>query len=242
MSTFWLISGASRGLGAALARAAHARGDAVLGIARGGSAAGETLHWDLAELDGLAEAVTARLIAARDGAAPPRRWVLVNNAGLLGPVGSRYGATDIAPLLQVNLGAPMLLARCFVDSLAEVAAPKQVINVSSGAATRVIEGWSLYCASKAGLDHFGRCLAAEQQHATHPVDVVNLSPGVIDTGMQAQIRAADAAGFPDHERFVALHAHGALASADAVAAAILRGVDGRRRHAGATVDLAGFAA
>src|SRR5690606_26195986 len=150
---------------------------------------------------------------------PPAGWVLVNNAGLLGPIGAQYAASDIQQVLQVNLAAPMLLARCFIDTLAEVDARKTVINISSGAATRVIRGWSLYSASKAGLDHFGRCLAAEQVDAAHPVDVVNLSPGVIDTGMQARIRAAGPEQFPDHARFVDLHARHALASPEAVAEA-----------------------
>jgi NAD(P)-dependent dehydrogenase (short-subunit alcohol dehydrogenase family) len=241
MSGFWLISGASRGLGAALARAAFARGDRVLGLARGVSAAGETMRWDLSRLDGLAEALVPRLQAACASAPPPAQWVLVNNAGLLGPIGAGYAAADIQQLLQVNLAAPMLLARCFIDTLAAVDARKLVINISSGAATRVIRGWSLYSASKAGLEHFGRCLAAEQAAAEHPVDVLNLSPGVIDTDMQSQIRAAGPAGFPDHAQFVDLHARHALASADAVADAILRGVAKARTQAGRTRSLAEFA-
>lgn len=242
MTTHWLISGASRGLGAALARAAVARGDRVLGLSRGEAAAGETLCWDLRDLGGLAEAVAGRLTRARASQPAPSRWVLVNNAGMLGTVGTDYGAADIEAVLQVNLAAPMLLARCFVDALAELAAPKLVLNISSGAASRVINGWSLYCASKAGLEHFGRCLAAEQAQARYPADVVNLSPGVIDTGMQAEIRAADPQGFPDHARFAELHARGALADPDQVADALLRGVDLGRRHAGASLGLAEFSA
>lgn len=241
MSRFWLISGASRGLGAALARAATARGDHVLGIARDGCAAGESLCWDLSRLDGLAEALRPRLQAALAAAPIPSHWLLVNNAGLLGPIGQRYDAAAIELVLAVNLAAPMLLSRCFVDALAAVDARKTVINISSGAATRVISGWSLYSASKAGLDHFGRCLAAEQADAAHPVDVVNLSPGVIDTGMQAQIRDADPRQFPDHGRFVDLHAQHALATPEAVAEAILRGVDRDVVHTGATLGLAEFA-
>ena len=241
MSRFWLISGASRGLGAALSRAAVARGDQVLGIARDAAAAGESLRWDLSGLDGLTEALAPRLQAAIAADPRPSGWVLVNNAGLLGPIGTQYAASDIQQVLQVNLAAPMLLARCFIDALAAVEARKTVINISSGAATRVISGWSLYSASKAGLDHFGRCLAAEQADAAHPVDVVNLSPGVIDTGMQARIRDASPDQFPDHARFVDLHARHALASPAAVAEAILRGVERKAAHGGATLGLAEFA-
>lgn len=242
MSLFWLITGASRGLGAALARAAVARGDRVLGIARGSAAAGETLCWDLRDLDGLAGAVGRHLAVAQAAQDPPARWVLVNNAGVLGPVGTAYAAADIEAVLQVNLAAPMLLARCFIDALAGVAAPKLVLNVSSGAARRVITGWSLYCASKAGLEHFGRCLAAEQSQARHPANVLSLSPGVIDTGMQAEIRAADPQGFPDQTRFSTLHARGELADPAAVAEGIVRGAVAGRRYAGESISLDEFAA
>lgn len=242
MSTFWLISGASRGLGAALARAAIARGDRVLGLCRGNSAAGETLCWDLRRLDGLAEAVSKPLTEANGADPAPTRWVLVNNAGLLGAVGTRYAAEDIDAVLQVNLAAPILLARCFIDTLAEAAVPKLVLNISSGAASRVINGWSLYCASKAGLEHFGRCLAAEQSQARHPADVASLSPGVIDTAMQAEIRSASAQGFPDRARFVELHQGGQLADPAEVAEAIIQGVAAGRRHVGESLGLAEFAA
>nr|WP_282453002.1 SDR family NAD(P)-dependent oxidoreductase [Lysobacter sp. CAU 1642] len=236
-----MLSGASRGLGAALARAAVAAGDRAIGIARGDSSAGETLRWDLSRPAGLAAAVAERLEQARRAEAPPSAWVLVNNAGLLGPIGERYGEDEVQAVLQVNLASAILLSRAFVDALSDVSAPKQVINISSGAATRTIAGWSLYSASKAGLEHYGRGLAAEQATAEHPVDVVNLSPGVIDTDMQAEIRAAGPKGFPDHDRFVGLQAEGALASPDAVAAAILRGASSRCRHAGATLTLAEYA-
>lgn len=242
MSGFWVISGASRGLGGALARAATAAGEQVLGIARGEAAAGESLRWDLASPEGLYERLAACLDAAMLQSHPPERWVLVNNAGLLGPIGSHYRAGDVTRVMQVNLGAAILLSRCFVDRLAGSAAPKRIINLSSGAATRVIRGWSLYSASKAGLEHFGRCLAAEQAGAAHPVDVLNLSPGVIDTDMQAQIRAAGDEGFPDRQRFVDLHAHAALASPESVADSILHGVGRAQRYAGATLSLAEFAA
>lgn len=240
MSVFWLITGASRGLGAALARAAVARGDRVLGIARSPAAAGESLCLDLADLDALAAAVGARLAQAQRGEPAPQRWVLVNNAAVLGPIGSGWQAGDVEQVLRVNLGAPVVLARCFLDCLAGHPAPRLVLNVSSGAATRVIAGWSLYATSKAGLEHFGRCLAAE--HRLDPrVAVVSLSPGVIDTDMQARIRATGPQDFPDHARFVALHEQGALADPDTVAASILRGVDRGLRWEGASCRLEEFA-
>ncbi len=80
----------------------------------------------------------------------------------------------------------------------------------------------MYCAAKAGLDNYVRSVAVEQAGAAHPVACVNFGPGVIDTGMQAEIRATAPELFPDVERFRALKENAQLRSADNVAAAVLR--------------------
>lgn len=240
MHTVFVISGTSRGLGAALAQAALARGDRVIGIARSPSPHGIHIAHDLSRPEGLAEKLLPALRAEVD--ARVRRYVLVNNAGMVGPIGTDYDAEGIRANLMVNLGAAIALTRAFLDALQDVDADKRVINISSGAAARPFHGWSLYCAAKAGLEHFGRCVALEQSAARHPADVVNISPGVIDTGMQAAIRAATPERFPDIERFRALHADGALASPEAIAGKLLAGVDAGARHAGATLRIEDYAA
>lgn len=240
MHTVFVISGVSRGLGAALAQAVLARGDRLIGISRTPSPLGVHIAHDLAQPTGLAEKLAPRLRA--EITPPVRRYVLVNNAGVLAPIGTDYDAADIERNLMVNLAASIALSRAFLDILAEVAADKLVVNISSGAATRPFHGWSLYCAAKAGLEHFGRCLALEQQTAAHPADVVSISPGVIDTDMQAAIRAARPEQFPDLPRFQALHAGGALATPDAIADKLLAGIDAGARHAGVTLAIDDFAA
>lgn len=240
MHSVFVISGVSRGLGAALAHAVLARGDRLIGISRSPSPLGTHIVHDLAQPAGLADKL-APLLRAEVGP-QVRRYVLVNNAGVLAPIGTRYDTADIERNLMVNLAAPIALSRVFLDILAEVPADKRVLNISSGAATRPIHGWSLYCAAKAGLEHFGRCLALEQQVAAHPADVVNISPGVIDTGMQAAIRAATPEQFPDLARFQALHAEGALATPEAIADKLLAGIDAGARHAGVTLPIGDFAA
>ena len=87
-------------------------------------------------------------------------------------------------------------------------APKRVmaahiINISSGLGRRPMASQSAYCAAKAGMDHFTRCLALEEAAKPHGAKVCSLAPGVIDTGMQVQLRGADAAAFPDRDRVVA---------------------------------------
>jgi benzil reductase ((S)-benzoin forming) len=78
-----------------------------------------------------------------------------------------------------------------------------------------------YCAAKAGLDHFSRCVALEQAQQPHGAKVVSLAPGVIATGMQVRMRAADPQDFPDRARFVGLHEQGLLASPEQAAAQVL---------------------
>jgi NAD(P)-dependent dehydrogenase (short-subunit alcohol dehydrogenase family) len=79
-----------------------------------------------------------------------------------------------------------------------------------------------YCASKAGIEHFIRCVAAEQQQERHPFTLVNILPGVIDTDMQQQLRTVDPADFPVAVYFRQLHAAGNLREPAQVAAFIAR--------------------
>lgn len=239
MRNYWIITGASRGLGAALAQAAVAAGDTVLGLARQPSAAGESLIVDLADPAAAAETLRAHLRGA--DLAGFGQVLLVNNAAVLGPVGRDLALTDAARHYAINVLAPIALGQVFIAATAGLAARRRIVNISSGAASRPFAGWSLYCSSKAALEMHGRCLALEQQAASQPVEVVAISPGVIDTGMQAEIRGCDPAAFPEVARFLALKAEGALQSPASVAAALLRGVAAHRRYQGETVTLAQWA-
>jgi benzil reductase ((S)-benzoin forming) len=102
---------------------------------------------------------------------------------------------------------------------------KSIVNISSGAALKTYAGWSLYCASKAGIESFVRCTAAEQEREAHPFHLVNIGPGVIDTEMQGSIRASSAEEFPSITRFVGLKNSGSLQSPQHVASVIARIVD-----------------
>lgn len=239
MGRFWIITGASRGLGAALARAAVAAGDTVLGMARQPAAAGDSLGVDLGDPQAAADALAAALQARALG--DFAQLLLVNNAAVLGPVGSDYTLAEATRHYTINVLAPIALGQAFIAATAGCTVRRRIIHISSGAASRPFAGWNLYCSSKAALEMHGRCLALEQQTAANPTEVVAISPGVIDTGMQAQIRGCDAKVFPDVARFVALHEEGALQTPEAVAAALLRGSASQRRFAGETLTLAEWA-
>jgi NAD(P)-dependent dehydrogenase (short-subunit alcohol dehydrogenase family) len=164
------------------------------------------------------EAWLRRQDAARFGAA-----TLINNAGLLGRVGPLQDAdaASIAAALRVGLEAPALLASAFLRVTDRWSVPRKVLNISSGAGRRAIAGWSVYCAAKAGLDHLSRVMAEDEARRPNGARIVSLAPGVIDTDMQGELRAADAAGFPDRPRFEELKASGQLASADDAASRVL---------------------
>jgi benzil reductase ((S)-benzoin forming) len=103
--------------------------------------------------------------------------------------------------------------------------------VSSGAATRGIAGWSLYCATKAALENFVRAAALEQGARTHPISMLSVNPGIMDTEMQATVRSASVEDFPSVERFIRYKNEGALAPPARVASRIAE-IVASRLHAG----------
>ncbi len=135
---------------------------------------------------------------------------LINNAALAGngrPIGQSE-ADALAAVLRVGLEAPMLLTRAFLRATREWRVPRKVLNISSGAGKKPLAGTAAYCAVKAGLDHFSRVVALDEAHAANGAKIVSLAPGVIDTDMQAALRASDPRAFPDQPRFAAMKATG----------------------------------
>lgn len=210
-----IVTGASRGLGAATAEILGQSGENVVLNAR----SKEDLEHVAARVDPTAERV---LVVPGDASseADCRRIInrtvehfgaidgLVNNAGVLQPIAPIAAADPQAwsANLAVNLLGPFYLAHYALPHLRE--RKGRIINVSSGAAVRASRGWSAYCAAKAALNHFTRVLAAEEP------DIVALSfrPGVVDTEMQRTIREEGAQGMPaaSHQKFRQYHEQGEL--------------------------------
>ena len=204
-----IVTGHTRGLGAAIAAELQSRGLAVLGLARGRS----TLTGiEQAEVDMADPAALQAWLAGpalRDFLAGADTVYLVNNAGVVTPVGP-LAAQDPAAVLQavmLNVGAPLALAAAFVQAAPE--ATRRILHISSGAGRNAYSGWAVYCATKAALDQHAR---AVQLDGDPRVLAVSLAPGVIDTDMQAAIRATPDANFPLRERFVELKDTGGLTS------------------------------
>jgi benzil reductase ((S)-benzoin forming) len=236
-----LITGASRGLGAALARRLDRRGAALFLVARGRS--GETFRdaeWlaaDLSELDTPENVIKAFAGFVEDR--EPRCLMLINNAGTVAPISpaERADRRAVARAMRLNLVAPMVLTGSFIRRFADAAMPKLVVNVSSGAASSPYAGWSTYCAGKAGLDHYTRCVDLEQKEAMHPATVIALAPGIVDTAMQEEIRAAGAADFPMIGKFTALKESGDMPTPDEAASRVLAFLDSTPLKNGGVYDV-----
>ncbi len=230
-----IVTGHSRGLGQALAADLLARGARVLGLSRGGHAGLAAAHPDHLQQVALDLSDTAALSAWLGGpmlarwVAGARTVLLLNNAGLVSPIGppGRQGACAIADAVSLNVTTPLMLTDALVATLAALAAHAthpapavdcRVVHLSSGAARNAYPGWSVYCATKAALDMHALAVA---QDAVPGLRVASVAPGVIDTGMQADIRAAQEADFPQRSRFEALHREGQLAEPTDVARRLL---------------------
>lgn len=220
-----IVSGHSRGLGAAIAEHLLARDIRVLGVSRKGNpdlakrfgGALREAELDLADPD-----VVARWLA---GDALPRFLggsdlaLLVNNAGVLQPIGplETQDADAVTRAVIVNVGAPLAFSASFVAATANTR-ERRVLHISSGAARTPFAGWSVYCATKAALDLHARAVALDRTPRLH---IVSLAPGVIDTAMQAEIRASTEAHFPDRQRFVELKEGGTLKDAGKTGGAVV---------------------
>ena len=115
----------------------------------------------------------------------------------------------------------MQLTSAFLRATQGWAGQRKVLNISSGLGRRAMASQAGYCAAKAGLDHFTRCVALDEAAKPHGARVCSLAPGVIDTDMQVQLRAAHAADFPDQANFVQLKTQGLLSSPADAAARVL---------------------
>ncbi|MGY6518959.1 MAG: SDR family NAD(P)-dependent oxidoreductase [Lysobacteraceae bacterium] len=221
-----LVSGGSRGLGLALCQALEADGWTVVAFSR------TTAHPRDVALDLSAPAAAAATLARvlePLAAKQPSELLAIGNAATLTPIGAPEGLEPdaIAEHLATNVAGGIVFIRGVLRAFADTAGPRTLVNISSGAATRPIRGWSLYCASKAAMERFVEVVAAEQADRADGFRLLNISPGVVDTGMQATIRAADPADFPDRAHFRSLKDQGALRDPATVARAILRIVAGR---------------
>lgn len=226
-----ILTGASRGMGLAMAQQLLAPGHTLLCISRQEN---PQLATQAAQAGCKLEQWPLDLSHSREAAAMLRQWLgrpgarhasatLINNAGTLPRIAplSDIAPDDLAQALRVDLEAPMALTAAFLAGTAGWGVPRKVLNISSGLGRRPMASQAVYCAAKAGLDHYTRCLALEEALKPDGARVCSLAPGVIDTDMQVQLRGADAGNFPDRARFEQLKSGGQLDSPETAARKVL---------------------
>lgn len=191
-----LVTGASRGLGEGAARGLARAGAAVMLLARDGDLV-QTVARDIVAAGGRAEALACDVTdypSIERAVADTRERlggldILINNAGVIEPISSLAASNPAAWALniQINLVGAYNAVRAVLDGMLATGGGT-VINISSGAAHRPLEGWSAYCAGKAGLAMMTRSIALET--AGQGIRIFGFSPGTIDTDMQVKIRAS----------------------------------------------------
>lgn len=191
-----LVTGASRGIGAASAMDLAKRGVKVGLMARSGDAI-EALVTEITAQGGSAIAITGDVAHYEDVQRAIATCVsefgkldiLVNNAGLIEPI-ARLAESDPdqwGRVMDVNVKGVYHGLRAAVPAMLE-SGGGVIINISSGAATGALEGWSHYCASKAAVLSLTRC--ADLEYREQGIRVVGLSPGTVATDMQLAIKAS----------------------------------------------------
>jgi benzil reductase ((S)-benzoin forming) len=228
--TIAILTGASRGLGASLARGLLAPGTHLVTLARrtdddlASLARDQGVTLEQVPVD-LSDAEAAASVAERIFAKLPRdasRYLLINNAGTVNPVANTAALTDVAAIgaaFTLNVTAVMVLTARFLAATQGLSARRQIVNISSGAGRNPNAGWGVYCATKAALDMYTRVVNAE--HREHGVQAVSMAPGVVDTGMQETIRSSSVESFPALARFQEMKATGKLSTPEDVARRIL---------------------
>ncbi len=194
------ISGASRGVGAALAERFAEAGLRLVLCSRTSPALAASETVIASALDVRDEKALDALVGqAEDRFGAIDLWI--NNAGVLDPIQPirDIALADFREHVDINLTGVFVGSRAYVRHLRRLRERGVLINVSSGAAWSPYAGWGAYCAGKAGVERLTEVIAIEEAEIglrTH-----SIAPGVIDTGMQALIRASSVEDFPEVERF-----------------------------------------
>ncbi|TLS52216.1 SDR family NAD(P)-dependent oxidoreductase [Paenibacillus antri] len=225
---YYIITGASRGLGESLTRRLLQEDHVVYGLsrtenrevaafARSGGFKYRYRPVDLAfpeEASKVLHEILSDIPSAEAGTIS-----LINNAATVSPLTdlSSCSDEDIVRNININFTSPVVLQSTFLRMTSDSVKKRMVVNITSASAQFPAGGMSLYCSAKAGLDMLTKCAALEQV-GENPVKIIAVDPGMMDTSMQSTAREANI-GLSDY--FKAQKLEGKLKGTDAVAKEII---------------------
>jgi benzil reductase ((S)-benzoin forming) len=227
-TSLYIITGSSKGIGKALVEMLiQDETKHIIGISRSASKTDAPNHHhiplDLGNIEALVKSMGAIFPGGNFD-----QIVLINNAAWIGQV-DHFGKLEpksIQDIFNINTLAPALLMNEFVKRYSDSKSSERiVVNISSGAAKKPVDGWSGYCASKAALNMLTETAQKEAFLQSSGIRFFALSPGVVDTKMQEDIRSASQEGFSSLPKFQGLKEKNELSSPEFTAEKILFLID-----------------
>lgn len=223
-----IVSGSSRGLGRELCRGLLFREIPVLGVSRSIPNEGMFTHnrysHVAADLGTEPESRLRESIAHwLAGVAPAKVWLFMN-AACIEPIGmaSTINFDQWRSCVSVNIFGHFMLVQVLLSEQLKLGFDIHVINITSGAATKPVPGWSAYCVSKSAARMMLDVLSLEAGNSPKgSFQVSHVDPGVMDTEMQESIRQHSKSEFPWIDKFRQYHADAKLNTPEQVAKGIL---------------------
>ncbi len=214
---YYIVIGASRGVGAAIVEqllaldavivaVSRSRSEALLSLARERAT---TLHWlsrdlsDPSSADSLLKEI-ADILTDRMSSDLPEHIALFLSAAQLQPIGvaGTLPSDKVDGAVRLNLATPITVTQQFLHHFGDAPCPVRAILLSSGASQRTMPGLSVYGATKAGMNAFVRAAQVEidgEPERFQDVKLYAVSPGKVDTAMQDTLRATDTAALPERD-------------------------------------------
>lgn len=231
------VTGSSKGIGKALVERLLNQGYNVIGLSRSNEINHPNFQHVGIDLSNIKE-VTAYSFDEK-----AENVLLVNNAGLVGDI-NPVGAIDnqkITEVMNVNTIAPQILCNNFIKRFQNEKGQFHILNISSGAGKNPISSWATYCASKAALDLFSETISTELEWSELTNwHIHSCAPGVVDTAMQSQIRAASEEEFNRVQYFKDLKTNKELYSPEFVANKLLEVIENPQKFSETLISVRDF--
>ena len=224
----YIVTGSSKGIGKALVQQLLENpNNQVIGVARSQvqikNARFKGLSVDLSDFQDILNHI--------DEICPEETFekvVLVNNAGWIGEIEhlGKMSPESIFKIFVLNTIAPALLMNAYVKKYADLKKMERlIVNISSGAAKKAVDGWACYSSSKAAINMLSETAALEAELGKTGIRVFSVAPGVVDTDMQSDIRSADKHAFSLLDKFVGLKENHQLSTPEYAASKLIELMD-----------------